>query len=179
MFNRIVIAARFKSLIVMIWLMATAFRIGYTDGNEYSIKAMFLLNFMKYVEWPAENNQGTFRIGVVGDSEISESLLQMIAQKQGDSRRIEVVKLGSGNQLYCQMVFVSHTENSRVDEWIKKLGAKGVLIVTEDLKLNTGSAAINLITVDNKIRFEINQSALRVSNLKVSSRLTELAINVR
>jgi hypothetical protein len=163
----------------MMWLLASAFRLGYSEGNEYSIKAMFLLNFMKYVEWPAEGNIGTFKIGVVGESEISDALIQMTAQRNNDNRKIEILKLSATNLPYCQMVFISHTENAKLDEWLKRVNGKGVLVVSEDYKINNSSASINLLNVENKIRFEINQSSLRQNNLKVSSRLTELAINVR
>lgn len=178
MLKRIVISPFFKCLVIFTWLTGSAFRIGYQEGNEYSVKAMFLLNFMKYVEWPSENSGATFRIGIVGDNDMELALNQMLLHRAGDGKKIEINNLDGVANSNCQMIFISHSENRQMDECLKKYSAKGVLVVTEDMKTNSGGA-INLVTIDNKVRFEINHTAIKAANLKVATRLTELAIPTR
>ena len=51
------------------------------EANEYSIKAMFLINFIKYIDWPHETPKTVFNIGIVGDSEIYDELIKIPALK--------------------------------------------------------------------------------------------------
>lgn len=150
----------------------------YSQGNEYSIKAMFLFNFIKYVEWPATTEQAAFRIGVIGDNPIVEALQVVAAQKKTDARRIEIVRITSISDADCQILFFPHGENGKLEEWAKKVAGKGVLLITDDAKNSHKGAAINLLHIDNKIRFEINQSCGRNSGVKISSQLSTLAVSV-
>ena len=125
------------------------------DGNEYRIKAMFLLNFIKYVEWPIENNKPVIRIGIVGESEMFDAL----------------TILASG----FQVIFISNTDNNKVDQRIRKHSGKGVLVISEDDRCKTRNSGINLFNQDNKIRFEINMSSVKNNGIKISSKLMELA----
>ena len=66
-------------------LLAAAFLFGAlkpgTDGNEYQVKAMFIFNFTKYVEWPEEKEANVFTIGILGESEITEPLIGLQCRK--------------------------------------------------------------------------------------------------
>ena len=168
-----------RQMLVGILLVSSCVRAGsFTDGNEYSIKAMFLLNFIKYVEWPVESSSRTFKIGVVGDSEIYEALTSLAMQRSSEGQKVEIRRVDEKNAAAFQMIFISNSENNKMDELIKQRSAKGVLIVSEDDKGKNKPAGINLFNQDNKIRFEINLSSVKNNGMKVSSKLIDLATTV-
>ena len=67
--------------------------------------------------------------------------------------------------------------NKRMEQWEKKYLGKGVLIISEECK-SSNCGAINLVNIDNKIRFEININQARSEGIKISSRLSDLAVTV-
>jgi hypothetical protein len=146
-----------------------------SDGNEYRIKAMFLLNFIKYVEWPIENSRQVIRIGVAGESEMFEALTILAAQRSVEGQKVEIKKVDENNVGVFQIIFISGADHGKLDEKIRKLSGKGILTVSEDDKCKSRQAGINLFNQDNKIRFEINLTPVKNNGMKVSSKLMELA----
>ena len=165
---------RSKLVLLLAAFVLNAFGPG-VDGNEYQIKAMFIFNFTKYVEWPETKMTDIFTIGVIGESEIIEPLENIAAQKKAGEKKIEIKKLTVDDDTYCNIIIVSHSRLSKLDLIEKKYQNKGVLIVTDE---STKSAAINLVTRDNKIRFEVNQSLAKSGGVKISSQLLSLAVAV-
>ena len=143
------------------------------SGNESNIKAMFILNFMKYIEWPS--NHGVFKIGVAGDSDLFESLSSMTANRQ-ESKKIKIERVTSQSMGSYQIILLAPEECRYIDEWTKKYQGRGVLIISDDCK--SSEAAINLLKINNKIRFEINLSSAKQGGVKISSRLADLAVTV-
>lgn len=148
-----------------------------SDGNEYNIKAMFVLNFIKYIEWPIETQSNTFRIGVIGESEMYDALKSMTMNRKETKQIIIDVVKDISKEKY-KILIISRSENSRMEELLKKYKSKGVLIVTDEY---TGkcSAAINLVNINNKMRFAINTSVAQEDGIKISSKLTELALTIK
>jgi len=145
------------------------------EGNEYGVKAMFVYNFTKHVEWPSSANTGVFRIGIVGKSEISDELRKIALQRKVDGKPIEIAAvMPDDNQVY-QLIFVSHNQSQKLEELSKKYAGKGVLIISEEAKRSERAASINLIMLDHKVRFEINQTSVRLAGLKISMALSNLA----
>jgi len=145
------------------------------EGNEYEIKAMFVFNFTKYVEWPQEKANDIFTIGVLGDSEILEQLERIATQKKVGERKIIVRSVSPDAEDCCNIIIVSKSQTNKLDQIEKKYAGKGVLIISDE---SPRSAAINLVTRDSKIRFEINQSLAKSGGVKISSQLLSLAVEV-
>jgi hypothetical protein len=163
--------------ILLLFFMSLSFvtRAG-TDANEYNVKAMFVLNFMKYVDWPENNSSETFNIGVAGESEIYNALVIMISSRQ-ENNRIKITRITGLDTFPYQIVIIPRSENRNIEEWSKKYQGKGVLLISEECK-SPNYAAINLLNINNKIRFEINHSQARACGIKISSRLAEFAVKV-
>jgi len=145
------------------------------EGNEYQIKAMFVFNFTKYVEWPEIKQNDVFIIGVVGESEIIEPLDRIATQKRVGDKRIVIKILSPEDEEYCNIIIVSKSKLNKLELIEKKYSGKGVLIISDEAQR---SAAINLVTRDNKIRFEVNQSLAKAGGVKISSQLLSLAVEV-
>ena len=150
---------------------------------EQSIKAAFLYKFLTYVEW----RQGTFAqpaapivIGVLGASDVADQLAAIAAGRKAGERPIEVRRVRADDALDgVHMLFVGRDQSSRVAELAPAAQRRGVLLVTDyDGALDDGSA-INLVVIDNRVRFEVSLDATEKSGLKLSSRMLSVALWVR
>ena len=82
---------RFINLVILLFIgPMNSFGVG--DSNEYSVKAMFVLNFMKYVEWPSTEKNGVFKIGIAGESELFNALEAMTISRS-EFVKIKIEKL--------------------------------------------------------------------------------------
>jgi hypothetical protein len=167
-------AIRTKILVLFAALVFGSFSAG-IDANEYQVKAMFVFNFTKYVEWPEAKSSDVFTIGVIGESEIIEPLEHIATQKKVGDKKIVVKVLTTEAEEYCNIIIVSKSRLNKLEQVEKKYAGKGVLIISDE---SQRSAAINLVTRDNKIRFEINQFLARTGGIKISSQLLSLAVEV-
>lgn len=145
-----------------------------SDIDEYQVKAMFITNFIKYVDWSSNENESDFIIGIVGQSDIKAELEKIAESKKGN-RPMKVVQLDPEKPVPCNIVFVAQSESRRVKKLARDFAGKGVLLVSEDNKSASRDAGINLIKIDNKIKFEINQTSIRYAGLRLSSQLQLLA----
>ena len=150
---------------------------------EHGIKAAFLYKFLSYVEW----RPGTFAqpaspivIGVIGANDIADSLRGITAGRTAGDRPIEVRRLRAGDALDdVHMLFVGRAEASRVAQIASAARLRGVLLVTDfEGALDEGSA-INLLVLQNRVRFEVSLDAAEKAGLKLSSRMLAVASSVR
>lgn len=147
---------------------------------EYKVKAAFLFNFAKFVDWP-EPNGGTqsLVIGVVGVDPFGENLDQVVRDKLVGSRSFELRRFASLEQMEpCHILFISSSESSRLDEILKVLDGTATLTVGEDEECLRKGGIIRFFTQANKIRFEINLDAAEYEGLRLSSRLLQVARTV-
>ena len=168
---------RAKLVLLLVAFVFSAFRPGTdrNEGNEYQIKAMFVFNFIKYVEWPATNANTEFTIGVIGESEITEPLQRIALQKKVGEKKIVVRRLAVDDDAYCNIIIVSRSRSNKLDMLEKRYANKGVLVISDEA---TNPAAINLITIEGKVKFEINSAMAKNCGVKISSQLLTLAVAV-
>lgn len=148
------------------------------DGNEYNLKAMFVLNFIKYVEWPKTSNT-VFTIAIVGESPLKENLLSLISLKTNSvGPKIIITTVERSEIKPCQILFIPASKEKDEKDLVKFCQGKGILIITEDSKLSSNGAVINLLKLDSKIRFDISQTQAKLAGVKIGSKLLELATTV-
>ena len=147
---------------------------------ENKLKAVFVYNFTKYIEWPANDSSGTFLIGVLGDSGIITPLREIQKEKVIKGRSIDIVTYRSPDDIMrCNVLFISSSEEPKLKEIQEKIGKKPVLTIGDTPGFAGKGIAINLVMVGGKMRFEINSRSLKAARLKVSSQLLKLAILVK
>lgn len=148
--------------------------------SEYQVKAAFLYNFGKFVQWPANtftNDHAPIVIGIFGNNPFHGDLERIIAGKDISGHPVNIRYVSSAPDLKgCDIVFVSTAEQENARKMIGAIQTFGILTVTED----TGNFAdsgyiINFITVDDRIHFEINNAAAIKAGLTISSKLLALA----
>ena len=151
------------------------------ETREYELKAAFLYNFAKFVEWPA----GTFSddgapivVAVVGDDPFRASL-DSVSGKSANGRQVVVRRMSVGQDLRsCQVLFVSSSERRRLTEIVASIEGASVLTVGEMDGFASNGGMIRLTMEDNKVRFQINAGAARHARLRISSKLLSLAKDV-
>jgi hypothetical protein len=143
----------------------------------HEMYAMLVFNFVKYVQWPADDNSKEFVIGVVGNNEIYNTLTTWYGGKAKGPKNYVIKKFNSSAEVTdCQVVFIDKSKSNEFDAVNNKVKGKGTLIVTDRNGLGLKGSCINFKMVDDKLRFELNQQAIEASNLKVSSALISMAI---
>jgi hypothetical protein len=151
--------------------------------GEYEVKAAFLYNFAKFVEWPPDafpSPTAPITIGVISDERFQFVLRQALMGKTAQNRPLVVKSLQSPLQdLHpYQIVFVSSAERGAIGDLLDAARDVNVLTVGETEGFAQRGGMVNFVILDNKVRFEINNLSVRNSGLRVSARLLQLAANV-
>jgi hypothetical protein len=151
--------------------------------TKYQVESVFLLNFAKYVDWPASaftNDTVPMTIGVIGAGPLGDDLKRTIAGKDVNGRPFVLKYLAADAELRgCQILFISHSEASRVGGILDKAGALPILTVGEDEEFEQDGGIINFVLKNGKVRIEISLSAAKKAGLTISSRLLAVADVVR
>jgi len=149
---------------------------------EYQLKATFLFNFAKYVEWPNQafpRPDAPFTICLAGDP-FQGAVEQTVAGERLDGRLFAVKRIGQGDGVReCHILYVATSEARRSADIISSVGNLPILTVGEPEDfINTGGM-IRFTESGHRIKFQINPDAAERASLKVSSRLLRLADIVR
>jgi len=156
-------------------------RIQARASNEYQVKAAFLYNFVKFVDWPAEafsDASSPLVIGIIGEDPFGGALDQAINGKSIGGRPLVVRRLKWGQDLHsCHILYISPSERKRVPQIIQSLKGASVLTVGDMEQFNQQGGIINFILEANRVRFEINSRAADQARLRISSKLLALAKN--
>lgn len=150
------------------------------DSNvqqEYQVKAAFLYNFAKFVEWPPssfKDTQAPLIICILGNDPL-KAALDDLKDKRVEGRPVAVKKISTIEQAEgCHMLFISSSEKDNLSQIAKAVQSKKILTVGDTKGFAHSGVMINLILIDNKIGFEINPSAAERASLKISSKLLKL-----
>jgi hypothetical protein len=148
-------------------------------GREYEIKAAFLYNFTKFVDWPAQtfaNADAPIVIGVLGDSPCVQALERLVKDRKVNGRTIVVRRIASAAEAkVTQMLFVGSAQEAQFAGLEPALHSLPVLTVGESPGFATLGGTIDFVPQGDKIRFEINIDAAEHAGLKISAQLQKLA----
>ncbi len=147
------------------------------DRPMHEVHSMMVYNFTKYVQWPDHAGGGEFVIGVVGNTDIYNTLNGWYGGKPRGAKTYIIKKFNSAADVTeCHVLYIDKSKSGEFDNVNGKLKGKGTLIITDKSGLGEQGSAINFKLVDNKLKFELNQKAIEASNLKVSGALSSMAI---
>jgi len=146
---------------------------------EIRVKAAFIYNFARFVDWPANTNStsGAVRIGILGNGPLELPLKQVVQGKSANGKRIEVVPLSSMSDAgHCDILLIEPSESKRIAEIVQALAGKPVLTVCSGEPCIRDGGMIAFEIVNDSVRFQINQEAAEHAGLKLSSQLLKVAI---
>jgi hypothetical protein len=143
------------------------------------VKAAFLYNFAKFVDWPAQvfkSSTDPIVIGVLGKNPFGDALVAETAGKTLGGRAFEVREVSDARQvLACQILFVSSSERKRLAMLFSQIGGPGILTVGETDNFTAEGGVVNFKIEDGTIRLQINIEAARRQQLHISAKLLSLA----
>ncbi len=169
---------RLRLGIVIAWM--ALFTPLFAAEPEYNVKAAYLLNFTRLVQWPTwafSSPQSPMIIGVVGRDPFSGGLgTALRGQKAAGGREIEVrsVSASDAESLQrCHAIFISSSQ--RITDVARAVQGRPVLLVGDAEDFAREGGIIGFVTRDQKIKLQINNAAARQMQLKIPSALLGLA----
>ena len=151
--------------------------------SEDQIKAAFLFNFARYVEWPDEafaSGSAPVRICMAGAGDFASIVSQAVGGKSVGERAVDVVSdMSLDDAGGCHILYVGEGLAAGAGAVASSVSGGHVFTVADREGFAASGGIANFIRADNKIRFEINPSAAKQAGLKISSRLLRLATVVK
>lgn len=151
------------------------------QAPEYDLKAAFLFNFAKFVEWPESafaGERAPLTLCVHGEDPFGSTLDEVVQGERVGERSLLVQRPDSLDDLGgCHVLFVSRSEKERLGELMAQVQGKPVLTVADMDGFLRAGGVINFILESGKVRFLIDQEAAKRSGLAISSKLMRLAVN--
>lgn len=144
--------------------------------GEYAVKAAFVHNMAKFVEWPVlANDRGILRLCILRQAAFVDAAVSLQGKAVG-SRVWEVMLVTSSAELRaCQVLFIGAAEADNLPRLLVSIKGSSVLTVGDSEGYAEQGVVVNFYVEQNKVRFEINLAAARRAELKVSSQLLKLA----
>jgi hypothetical protein len=165
------------SLILVTGCIAKAAAEGPTD--VYKVKAAFLYNFAKFVEWPPEafkDSNDRISICVLGKNPFGSALIDAVADKTIGTRSFTVSVISTATEARaCHILFVSALLGKPARVLLEEAKNPYLLTVGESSDFLAGGGVINLKVQDSRVRIEINREAASSAKFRISSKLLSLA----
>lgn len=148
--------------------------------GETQVKAAFVYNFGKFVEWPPDrSNVKYFTIGIYGDDDFVQALTEIVAGKFIHERPVFIRRVSTMKDIAtCHILFVGDSAKDRLPELFNAVHRLPILTVSDLQGFADRGGMINFRIVKNHMRFAINLKAAQQAGLRISSQLLKLAIAV-
>ncbi len=152
---------------------------------DFQVKAAFLVNFPKYVDWPSsvfDQTNSPVTVAIFGDDNVAGEFDSMIGGGRIVGGHPVVLKrITKEDQIGpdCQILFVASSERQRIPAILERIKGTGILTVGENDDFLDRGGIINLVHRDRKIRLQVNLTAAAQAHLKISSRLLVAADEVK
>jgi len=149
---------------------------------EHRVKAAFLYNFARFVDWPTNafaDADAPFVIGVFGDESMAQALEQTVKGKSIGNRAIQTRRIPDPTRINpCQILFIAQSKTQQVARVLAMVGRAPVLLVGESPGFVAAGGAIGFASDEGRVRFEANTAMAEHTGLKISSKLLRLATSV-
>lgn len=169
-----------RTLVLFALCLASPPAAGRADlPTEYQVKAAYLYNFARFVEWPPASLPAagkTFVVAVLGVDPFGGALDATLAGKQIMQRDLTVRRVARVEDAAgAQIVFISSSESPRLTHVLSALAGHGVLTVSDMDDFARQGGIIGFRMEQRKVRFDINPRQAARARLKISSQLLRLA----
>ena len=164
-----------KTLLLILFIFSSAIVFSQTVAGEATLKAAFIYNFTKYIEWKSEDMQSDFVIGVIGNSPVTTPLAEISKTNKAKNRKIVIRYYDKPENISgCNILFIPRSLPFPLESILQHTG-KGMLTISEEPGFANQGTALNFISVRNKLKFEANLDAIYSAGLSASSQLLKLA----
>lgn len=145
---------------------------------EYQLKASYIYHFTKFIQWPQEKIEtggDTFSICVWGKDPFGKAL-DVISGKQAHGASIGVFRIREPEQRNCNIVFVNEKNQELEEKAIEALSEPGVLVIGESEAFIENGGILRFLTLDDRVRFQIDQEAAEAAGLDIAKKLMSVAV---
>ena len=165
------------ALVLMAWAMPGRA----VDLSEYQVKAAFIYNFVRFVEWPADApamRDRDFSVCIVGQDPFGAAFAS-VEGRPVSGRPLRVRRdVRPDEAVGCHIAFIAESEERRYQALLKIMGTAPILTISDIEGFAEAGGAIGLFVLDNRLKFDANFATLQRTNLKVSSQVLRLARTV-
>lgn len=162
---------------ILLFFIFTLSNLQAQKASEYQVKAAFLFNFSKFLEWPPEAlgaPNEPFVVGVIGNDPFGNNLDEIITGESINDHPMIVKRFKTTEEIdKCHILFINTP--GKTSEVLDTLKGKSILTVGNDQDFNRHGGIIRFYTEKDMIRLQINIGAARAANLNVSSKLLRIA----
>lgn len=154
---------------------------GAAEGSslEYAVKAAYLYKFGLYVDWPPSafaSPDAALNLCIVGTDPFGTTLDEAVRNQVINGRPIVIRRLNTGAPASgCHIMYLGAGDILRTTQNPEPMQSKGVLTVSD----KAGVGIISFVIRDNRVRFDIDEEAAAQSGINISSKLLDLALNVK
>lgn len=145
----------------------------YSATREYEIKAGFIYNFFRFVQWP--NSDDKLTLGVLGTDPFEGGLREFESRPLSGKTFIIKHLASAKDAKSCDAVYIGPSESARLSATLAVLRGTPVLTISDLPEFADKGGAIALTTESNRIRFIVNLDTLKQNDLKASSNMLKLA----
>jgi uncharacterized protein DUF4154 len=161
-------------------LLGGSFMVPARADESYSrdeVIAAYLYRFTNYIDWP-QRARGGFVIDVYGDPGVARALRRLLPEHPIHNEIAEVREVRSPRDLGDPQILYAGEAHADFLRAVAADAGRHVLMVTNEAQgLDVGSA-LNFVTVDKRVRFEVSLTAADRAGIKISSELLSVALRV-
>jgi hypothetical protein len=174
------------SFVVLAWFLLASVlppvkaRAQPSGASQNDVEAVYVYNFAKFVRWPAESAGVPMQICVAAQSVFVDSLTKVIAGESIDNRPLKVRAIQRPEDVSaCDILFLDGSAKQRLAGLLAAAADKPVLTVSDIPGFLDGGGMIQLLLIDNRVRFSVDLEHVQRSRIALSSELLKVAVTVR
>lgn len=159
----------------ILFIFAVIFITNPAYSQNERIKAMFIYNFTKYIEWP--NKDDIFTIGVLNSRKMSRELSALSKRKKIGKSKIVIKNLKNTSGIdNCEIIYIPKAQASKIKKIKSLTKNKTTLIISDESRGINKGAGINFVVRGKKQKFEIRRRNIEKKGVKLNSTLLSLGI---
>ncbi|NIA18913.1 MAG: DUF4154 domain-containing protein [Xanthomonadaceae bacterium] len=174
---------KFLTCLALVACLATPAGAGLSGSQAAKIQAAFLVQFSKYISWPAQSfssPKAPIIIGILGRDPFGSAINKISRSFKANGRSIEIIRLRQTAEAgKCHILFVAPDQLGMMPAITAAIAGNPVLLVSSTDSFLSRGGMINFIIVGTKIRFDINRKNSRKCNLRISATLLKIAHQVQ
>jgi hypothetical protein len=170
---------------ILLWVLlgVPCLRAQQPKANEFQVKAAYLYNFGRFVEWPDQSGTGrndSFEICVLGADPFGSALDATLAGETIGGKSVLAKRIAKPEDVNsCRILFISSSEESHLKEVLAALDQTRVLTVSDIPRFSERGGMIGFVLEGNRVRFDVNLASAQDVGLTLSSELLKVATSVR
>lgn len=165
--------------IAMIFLIPFKLSAQSPSASEYQLKAAFIYNFTRFVDWPAPASSRTnapFVISVLNEDRLADKIVELVKGEQLNGRPIVVRRLDNRSEIAnCNILYVSVRDASDIKNQLSTINRRGILTVSDNPNFARWGGLVRFFKEDNKLRMQINIDEARAARFNMSSKLLSIS----